>query len=599
MIEISGLMAQMSGSPSIWLTPLWILSVGVLAGTVVVALMFSALWGISRVPVLGEIYDNRPLRFRVGLGLGGVVLAFAIWRVAFPQFAAWNEASGQGVALRNGLLLALILIPASLGLGFGLLALISRRAMDDVLGALQEGALFWLSCLAGTISLYAVLGYCLAMLGGISTFEIVRAPDEKLYSLVRLNETKIRDETVHEIPADNGVGTEIEINFLSVELALMEFQSDQRLEIAAEEIVNDIDTAKIIAVDDNAADNDWSTFFPVTSVGGPIPDGEVTKLWVRNLGDAPAKLTLRLTTQPEYPEVAIIPRIAAALVLVFLFYMIQRTALPKVSAIALSTFKTEVAQPIYLLFIMLGSLFAVASIYIPYYTLGEDIKMLKDSVLTVILVFSIFMAVWAASKSIAEEIEGRTALTVLSKPIGRRDFILGKFLGITWSTGLLYLVMGIIFLAVVSYKPVYDAKETSQADVYWQQCFIEMVSMIPALTLAFMEAIVFVAISVAISTRLPIMANLMICFAIYVLGHLTPLIVQSSVAIQAFEPVVFFGQLVATIVPVLDHFNVQAALTGGASVPAAYLGWSFLYCSIYAAIAMLLALVFFEDRDLA
>ena len=599
MIEISGLMAQMSGSPSIWLTPLWIRSGGVLAGTVVVALMFSALWGISRVPVLGEIYDNRPLRFRVGLGLGVVVLAFAIWRVAFPQFAAWNEASGQGVALRNGLLLALILIPASLGLGFGLLALISRGAMDDVLGALQEGALFWLSCLAGTISLYAVLGYCLAMLGGISTFEIVRAPDEKLYSLVRLNETKIRDETVHEIPADNGVGTEIEINFLSVELALMEFQSDQRLEIAAEEIVNDIDTAKIIAVDDNAADNDWSTFFPVTSVGGPIPDGEVTKLWVRNLGDAPAKLTLRLTTQPEYPEVAIIPRIAAALVLVFLFYMIQRTALPKVSAIALSTFKTEVAQPIYLLFIMLGSLFAVASIYIPYYTLGEDIKMLKDSVLTVILVFSIFMAVWAASKSIAEEIEGRTALTVLSKPIGRRDFILGKFLGITWSTGLLYLVMGIIFLAVVSYKPVYDAKETSQADVYWQQCFIEMVSMIPALTLAFMEAIVFVAISVAISTRLPIMANLMICFAIYVLGHLTPLIVQSSVAIQAFEPVVFFGQLVATIVPVLDHFNVQAALTGGASVPAAYLGWSFLYCSIYAAIAMLLALVFFEDRDLA
>ena len=110
MIEIPGLMAQMSGSPSTWLTPLWILSVGVLAGTVVVALMFSALWGISRVPVLGEIYDNRPLRLRVGLGLGVVVLALAIWKVAFPQFTAWNEASGQGVALRNALLLALILL---------------------------------------------------------------------------------------------------------------------------------------------------------------------------------------------------------------------------------------------------------------------------------------------------------------------------------------------------------------------------------------------------------------------------------------------------------------------------------------------------------
>ena len=280
-------------------------------------------------------------------------------------------------------------------------------------------------------------------------------------------------------------------------------------------------------------------------------------------------------------------------------YFIQRTAMPKVSAIALSTFKTEVAQPIYLLFILLGSLFAFASIYIPYYTLGEDIKMLKDAVLTVILVFSIFMAVWAASKSIAEEIEGRTALTVLSKPIGRRDFILGKFLGISWSTGLLYIVMGLVFLVVVSYKPVYDARENSEADIYWQQCFVEMMTMVPALVLAFLEAIVFVAISVAISTRLPIMANLLLCFGIYVLGHLTPLIVQSSVAIEAFEPVVFFGQLIATIVPVLDHFNVQAALTGGATVPLVYLGWAFIYCLIYAAIAMLLALVMFEDRDLA
>ena len=550
-------------------------------------------------PCVGGVYDNRPLRLRVGLVLSFLFMGLAAWKIAVPQFAVWNEASGQGVALRNELLLSLILIPVALGLGFGVLALVSRRAMDDLLGAFQEGVLFWLSCIAGAVSLFALAGYGIAMLGGVSSFEIVKAPDEKLYSLVRLNETKIRDESKFEIPADNGVGTEIDVNFLSVELALIEFQADQRLEVAAEEIANDIDTTKIIPVDDNAADDDWTVFFPVTTVGGPIPDGEVAKLWVRNLGDASANLTLRVTTQPEYPEVAIIPRIAVALVLLVLFYMIQRTALPKVSAIALSTFKTEVAQPISLLFILLGSVFAVASIYIPYYTLGEDIKMLKDSVLTVILVFSIFMAVWAASKSIAEEIEGRTALTVLSKPIGRRDFILGKFLGITWSTGLLYLVMGIIFLAVVSYKPIYDARETSQGDVYWQQCYIEMISMVPALTLAFMEAIVFVSISVAISTRLPIMANLMICFAIYVLGHLTPLIVQSSVAIEAFEPVVFFGQLVATIVPVLDHFNVQAALTGGAYVPAAYLGWSFLYCSIYAAIAMLLALVFFEDRDLA
>ena len=67
---------------------------------------------------------------------------------------------------------------------------------------------------------------------------------------------------------------------------------------------------------------------------------------------------------------------------------------------------------------------------------------------------------------------------------------------------------------------------------------------------------------------------------------------------HALKPVVFIGQLTATVFPVLDHFNIQAAVAAGTRVPMAYLGWSFLYCLIYSTIAMLLALVFFEDRDL-
>ena len=94
-----------------------------------------------------------------------------------------------------------------------------------------------------------------------------------------------------------------------------------------------------------------------------------------------------------------------------------------------------------------------------------------------------------------------------------------------------------------------------------------------------------------------ILPNFLICFAIYVLGHLTPLLVQSSFA--AFEPVVVFGQLIAIVFPVLNHFDVQAAINTNSPVPMAYLGWSIIYTGLYGAMAMLLALVFFEDRDLA
>jgi hypothetical protein len=83
------------------------------------------------------------------------------------------------------------------------------------------------------------------------------------------------------------------------------------------------------------------------------------------------------------------------------------------------------------------------------------------------------------------------------------------------------------------------------------------------------------------------------------IGHLTPLLVQSQVVAAQFEPVIFIGRFLATILPVLEYFNIQASIAAGAEVPFAYLGWALVYCILYCSVAMLLALVLFEDRDLA
>ncbi len=93
--------------------------------------------------------------------------------------------------------------------------------------------------------------------------------------------------------------------------------------------------------------------------------------------------------------------------------------------------------------------------------------------------------------------------------------------------------------------------------------------------MGFFEAAVLTAISVAISTRLPMLPNLIICGAIYVIGHLTPLIVQSSVGKNEF--VQFFGKLLAVISPMLDNLNIQAAIAGGKTVPWDYIGLAGLY----------------------
>jgi ABC-type transport system involved in multi-copper enzyme maturation permease subunit len=326
-------------------------------------------------------------------------------------------------------------------------------------------------------------------------------------------------------------------------------------------------------------------------------EGNVTELFVTNQSDVPTELTIEVVTDVPLPQVRVILITAAAVVGTYLIYLLIHWLFPHISTIALATSKEAVAQPLYLLVMMIGAFLLMLYIIIPYNTFGEDVKMFKDSGLMTIMMLAILVAVWTASVSVADEIEGRTALTLLSKPISRRQFVLGKFLGIVWPIFLMFVVLGLWMMIWISCKVVYDARETSNPDPEWQLCATEMFRVVPGLVLGFMETVVMAAISVAISTRLPMLPNLVICVSIFALGNLGPVIVQSGVGQNEF--VGFFGQLVALILPMLDVFNIQAAVAAGKQVPFDYLAWAALYCVMYSAVAMLFALILFEDRDLA
>jgi ABC-type transport system involved in multi-copper enzyme maturation permease subunit len=289
--------------------------------------------------------------------------------------------------------------------------------------------------------------------------------------------------------------------------------------------------------------------------------------------------------------------VIAELVVLFAVLFLLRLLLPKMTAIAWATGKEAMSQPLFYVVLGVGIFFLILSPFIPYNTFGDDVKMVKEQGLTLILVLSLALALWTASVSVAEEIEGRTALTVLCKPISRWHFVLGKFLGILIPVAIVFIVLGAIFLGSVSYKVAYDARETSRPPPTWEQCADGVIKIVPGLGLAFMEAVVLTSISVAISTRLPMLPNLIICGAIYALGHLVPTLVDTAVGQLAF--VQFVADLLATVLPILQYFRVDTAIIKGQTIPLSYLGWAGFYCILYSTVAMLVALLLFEDRDLA
>lgn len=300
--------------------------------------------------------------------------------------------------------------------------------------------------------------------------------------------------------------------------------------------------------------------------------------------------------------------------LLLFFALIAFSYSTRAGIIARATTKEAIRQPLFFLLLLIAAAVLLMNTFMPFFTLGDDIRELKNCGLATLLISGVLLAVWTAGNSISSEIEGKTAMTLLSKPINRRQFILGKYIGIIQAVLWLFLPLVLMLAFFVFYKVGYDQRETSQAISPWFEDVkmmgvslkwphpdrIEAVSQIlPGVVLAFFQVAVLGAVAVAVATRLPMVVNLVVCFAVFVVGNLTPMLVSQGEKVIQSEYVIFVARLIATVLPSLESFNIYAALARGGAVPPSYLGVSLIYGAAYASATILLAFILFEDRDLA
>ena len=459
---------------------------------------------------------------------------------------------------------------------WGVLTLFNRRLGRSILTTVQESILLPFS-------------YALIAMAVLTVMAVPIMPTDRMWaSLQRV--AQVGEKTFEiEVPAEtNDVAVELPVRV--DELQNYSISSEEDIAVHIEPDKSAVEPLMVV---EGGQLYQWS---PGRSVTRGFEE-DFDTLYISNESGIATTVTGKFVTEVEMPQVHDMAITAIGVVGLFLIYLLIDWLAPRVSVIATATSKEAISQPIYLLLLAVGVVALISFVVIPYNTFGEDVKMLMTSGMVTIKILAIIIALWTASVSVSEEIEGRTALTVLSKPVGRRQFIIGKFLGIVWPILLIFIILGLVFLFTVSIKVVYDARESSKVTPEWQDCYVEIVRILPGLVLAFFEAVVIAAISVAISTRVSMLPNLVICGSIYVLGHLGPLIVKSAVGKLVF--VKFIGQFIAALIPVLDHYEIEGAIAGSSAVPTEYLLMTMLYSALYCTAAMLLALFFFEDRDLA
>jgi ABC-type transport system involved in multi-copper enzyme maturation permease subunit len=314
--------------------------------------------------------------------------------------------------------------------------------------------------------------------------------------------------------------------------------------------------------------------------------------------------------------------------------------------IAVNAFMELIRQPIFLL-LMTGSLLFEIFLAVPYYfAFGDEPKLVNNSVLAVMLLSGLFGAILSASASLAREIRSGTVLAVLSKPVGRAQFLLAKFAGLAAAlTVLTYVnmigvliasrmafdaygktdlpaigilaagvacayalagfsnfflrrpfvsnaVLGMVGLTTVAAFLIFQF--TTQQESLGTMAHVDW-RLVPAGILILFALWIVAALAIACSTRLDTIPTLAICSGIFLLGLMSDYFFGRRAAAGDW-----WASTLYSIIPNWQLFWLADALDMGKSTfHWGYVAKAFGYVVGYAGAALAVATALFEERELS
>jgi ABC-type transport system involved in multi-copper enzyme maturation permease subunit len=288
--------------------------------------------------------------------------------------------------------------------------------------------------------------------------------------------------------------------------------------------------------------------------------------------------------------------------------------------IALNTFREVMRQPFFYLLVGAGLVGLIVTLFLPWFTLGNDTDMYKEIGLSFILIFTLLAGVLSASTSVAREVEDRTAQTILAKALDRGVFILGKYLGVLATVAIAVAILGLVLSAATYYRVWLDANLSGvrvptgvgyEAEAFRATRWNQSLTVIPGVALVFLQVSVMVAVATALSARFSVTASVALALVAFVVGHLT-LFLEGGQR-TAGEASRALGQGVLAVVPFLEIFNINrklahtiltpfAAGTPGAAewtAVWAYVGMAALYALAYSVFAIGLGVLLFRRRAIS
>lgn len=260
----------------------------------------------------------------------------------------------------------------------------------------------------------------------------------------------------------------------------------------------------------------------------------------------------------------------------------QGTTLGRTAAIALNTFREAVRDRVLYNLVLFVLLLIVAAIFIGELSGGQERKIIVDLGLSAMLLFGVFIAIFVGVGLVYKEIERRTIYAIFSKPVGRGEFLVGKYLGLCLTLLVNVLVMGLgVSLALFFVSGGWDALALR----IW-----------PAVLLLYVELMIITSIALLFSTFSSPALSALLTFFIFIIGHFSADLKSLATSMGSAGARGLFAGLYY-LLPNLANLSFITPSAHGEVPNAPYMLITILYGLAYIVAVLSIATIIFRRRN--
>jgi len=263
-----------------------------------------------------------------------------------------------------------------------------------------------------------------------------------------------------------------------------------------------------------------------------------------------------------------------------------------IALVAGAVFRESVRDRVPFGMVIFAGLLMAASFLIAQLTAGQDMKIIKDLGLAALSIFGLLIAVFIGIGLVSKEVERKSIYGLITKPISREQFILGKYVGLVLTLIANLSLMTAVFYAVLFYMNAMASPETRAS---WDAPAMDPRLLI-AVLLILAELMVVTAVALFFSTFSSPLLSTVLTLGLWTAGHFNDDLRQFNQVVDA--PVAaWIAKAVYYVLPNLSPFDVKAEVVHGMPVSTAHVAYTLAYAVLYISILLLGAIAIFRRRD--